>query len=185
VIITRENLGWKGIGEYGQLKTRGYIKHNQRYGDYDWIDLETVPTVLVKKGERWPGTVDDETAHEMWANACGDMVRRHKEMERATEGMPADEKRAYRQKQERRHAAIDRERKKATRRSVTKKDTEFVYIGVPVYGLMVWTIEARRAWRAEKVEQIKFGWAMLSGGTQQPPEELIIKKYGPEILVPG
>jgi hypothetical protein len=90
VFINREALGWKGTGEYGPLIKRSWIEHAQEYGSYAWIDLNTVPTVLVKKGERSPGTVDEETAHavsQMQANVC-QRPRRKSTSGRRSAGMP-------------------------------------------------------------------------------------------------
>jgi hypothetical protein len=178
VFINREALGWKGTGEYGPLIKRSWIEHAQEYGSYAWIDLNTVPTVLVKKGERSPGTVDEETAHAVSQMQANVMRQRTNETRRAARGMPEAEKEEYQRTQERRYAALDREQAKRKPRTVGK-DTEFIHIGVPVYGLMVWATEARRQWRAQKVAELRTGRAMFKA--KAPTEAELIERYGPAV----
>lgn len=61
VFIEKATLGWKGQGRYGPLVKRSWIEFGQQYGYYEWIDLAAVPTVMVKAGEPWPGSMDAAT----------------------------------------------------------------------------------------------------------------------------
>jgi hypothetical protein len=149
-VLTKEALGWKGVGEYGILVQRSQVEawRRQKYlaakprgglatrfmhlADYD---VDALPGIVVKAGEEIPGRQRMTAA-----------MRRH--------GMRPIPKRVWR-------------------------DTECVYIGMPVYGLMVSEIEWYRQRRAIAIEASRAGREMF--GVEPMTEDHIIEHYGPEV----
>jgi hypothetical protein len=178
VFISREGIGWKGVGGYGPLVKRATIEAGQQRYHYGWINLESVPVVVVKKGEAAPDTVDDATDRTIQKLKADVTRQRADEMRRVTAGMPADEAAEYKRAQNRRWAAIDREQRKRRPRTLGK-DTEYIHTGVPVYGLVVTEIEFYRRRRAEQL--LAAAGARAENGVPPMTEEHIIEKYGPAV----
>lgn len=179
VIITTGVLTWKGAGQFGRLVSRRKIERYQPLGDYEWIDLESVPVISVKKGELWPGSVDEKTARDNRIAGMNEVSQLQHEGFKAGLDATGDERVKIRREYKRKVAAAERRKTLSSRRSTAREDVDFIRIGVPVYGLTVWSIEGRRAWRASMVEVAKFACDFLGRGA--PTEAELIEHYGPEV----
>lgn len=182
VVITKEVTSWKGVGEFGHLVSRRKIERYQPPGYFNWIDLDTVPVISVKKGEPRPGSPPDEkTARDNFIAGMDEIHRLHREHSDAVYGqdISKDERAALDREYKRKRAAAQRRTTLSSRRRVLAEDADFIRIGTPVYGLTVWSIEGRRAWRAQQVEIAKFACAYLGRGA--PTEAELTARYGPAI----
>lgn len=156
VVVTKEHLGWKGIGEYGILAKREDVLRSHafwtsprgpgkarpaasRFEHLENTDVEALPIITIKSGEEVPGRQRTKAGGY-----------------RATHGIPPIPTRVYR-------------------------DTEFVHIGVPVYGLMVIEIDVYRKWRAGQIRT--YETLGVAFGAPPATEERIIELFGPEVLV--
>jgi hypothetical protein len=155
VVIRREHLGWKGIGEYGILAERSDVLRSNafytsppgpgkagpaasRFEHLEHLDVEALPIIVIKSGEEVPGRQRTKAGGY-----------------RATHGIAPRPMKVYR-------------------------DTEFVHIGVPVSGLMVWEIGVYRAQRAREIRNYEALGVRL--GSRRPVTEAeIIELFGPEV----